>query len=303
MGQKLSSRLIFWAKSKKSESIGIYVAKESLWLHTKNDNNSIVQSSTPMNFEIPFIDNDWGKAFSAIAEQFPTALLHITLGAGRYQLLQADKPQVSDLDMTQALLWSIKDLVNLPLANIHLDYFHSPVDNSGKTNVVAVDRSEMQKLCLAAKEAGLTINGISIEELILSNMPALVSGTKSQSRLIVCHQAGSDLLLVVVKDNDLYLQRRVRGFHALNAMSKDDLTYGAADNLSLEIQRSMDFYESQLRQAPISEINILVDSVAEHLIPLLANNFSQPINAIKQSNVSQFLATLALAEMQREVTL
>ncbi|RJY15117.1 MSHA biogenesis protein MshI [Parashewanella spongiae] len=298
MRQSLSRRLIFWAKSKRSKSIGIYVAKASLWLHTKNDNSDNTQSSK--SFEIPFTDNDWDKAFSVIASHFSNAQLFITLGVGRYQLIQTDKPQVPDSEMTQALQWSIKDLVNLPPANVHLDYFHSPVDNSGKINVVALEHNEMKRLAIAAKKSGLTIRGVSIEELVLSNMPPLGSSTHSQSRLIICHQSGGDLLLAVIKNNELHLQRRVRGFHALNAMSKDDLTYGGAENISLEIQRSMDFYESQLRQAPIHAIDILVENVAEHLVPLLGKNFSQPINIVTHSNVSEFLATLAFAEMQRE---
>ena len=36
---------------------------------------------------------------------------------------------------------------------------------------------------------------------------------------------------------------------------------GMVDNLSLEIQRSMDYFESQLRQAPIKSIYLIIDTL------------------------------------------
>jgi MSHA biogenesis protein MshI len=38
------------------------------------------------------------------------------------------------------------------------------------------------------------------------------------------------------------------------------------DNLSLEIQRSMDYFESQLRQAPVKKVYISLDTMHEEAL-------------------------------------
>jgi MSHA biogenesis protein MshI len=38
------------------------------------------------------------------------------------------------------------------------------------------------------------------------------------------------------------------------------------DNLSLEIQRSMDYFESQLRQAPVKKVYVYLDTVHQYAL-------------------------------------
>lgn len=60
---------------------------------------------------------------------------------------------------------------------------------------------------------------------------------------------------------------------------------GMADDLSLELQRSMDYFESQLHQAPVSSIELLINGQAEKLAELISVNFNQEVNAIIAESV------------------
>ena len=57
---------------------------------------------------------------------------------------------------------------------------------------------------------------------------------------------------MIVRSRAIWLSRRLRGF-VNKANGNVDLSQ-LSDTLGLEIQRSMDFYESQLKQPPLKEI-------------------------------------------------
>jgi MSHA biogenesis protein MshI len=57
---------------------------------------------------------------------------------------------------------------------------------------------------------------------------------------------------MIVRSQAIWLARRLRGFVS-KVNEQTDLSQ-LSDTLGLEIQRSMDFYESQLKQPPLKEI-------------------------------------------------
>ncbi|MFB1036942.1 MAG: hypothetical protein QMC38_16535 [Sinobacterium sp.] len=70
----------------------------------------------------------------------------------------------------------------------------------------------------------------------------------------------------IVKRKQLFFSRRLRGYENLANFSPEELKMGIVDNLSLEIQRSMDYFESQLRQAPVKKVYISLNTL--HQDPL-----------------------------------
>jgi len=76
--------------------------------------------------------------------------------------------------------------------------------------------------------------------------------------LLVCQQPNEEINLLIVKNGQLFFSRRLRGFAQIAHKTEDELTMGVIDALSLEIQRSTDYFERQLKQAPIKAIEILL---------------------------------------------
>lgn len=289
MGSRLISRLAFWQNKAASIALGVYICADKLWVFAPATKNLAEQW---VSFELQ--NQQWQPAFEALAHAFPNAQLQIVLVSSYYQLLVTDKPNVAAEELPQALLWSIKDMVSVPVPQIHLDYFESPLSNN-KINVVVVEKHKLINMVKAIDEQGLTVAGISIEELAMTNLFI----DDEQARLIVSHQTGHELLLTVVKQGQLYMQRRVRGFMQLDKAEVDELNYGLADNISLEIQRSMDYFESQLRQAPVASIELLIDGAVEALAKLISANFNQAVNVIDKSSVGAKMASLAFSERSR----
>ncbi len=290
MNNTVFNRLAFWKKRREGKVLGVYIAPDRVWVHQAAAED---QAAVEMEFAI---EGDWEDIFGKVAKEFGHASLRIVLAPHWYQLLPVDRPDGDDNEVANSLLWAVKDMVNIPVQNLHLDFFDSCLPNQPKVSVVVMDKSELQKLVHGAVDSHLTIEGISIEELALCH----ATPKNEQAKLIISHYAGQDLLFTVIRDGGLCMHRRVRGFTDIHSISEQDLAYGAADNLSLELQRSMDYFESQLRQAPVSAVDILIDGANEALAKLVGANFNQPVSAVPHTSVGISFADCAYQEWQQE---
>ncbi|ABZ78397.1 conserved hypothetical biogenesis protein MshI [Shewanella halifaxensis HAW-EB4] len=289
MNESLLDKIQFWRKAAPTLELGVYICADKV---------SVFQASTAQVdakvISFSFNHHDWEEAFSQVTKEFGYAKIQIVLASEFYQLLLVDKPNVPVEELKAALLWSVKDIVTQPVTNIQLDYFESSKQTTNKVNVVVTEKSLLLALLLAAKNAGLVTIGVSIEEMAVSNL-----FDDNQARLVLSHREGQELLLTVVRAGEVFMQRRVRGFLQIDKISAEDLAYGVADNLSLEIQRSMDYFESQLREAPVSSIELLMDGERVQLANLISANFDQSVTPHNGASVEVVFAELALAEIAR----
>lgn len=289
MVQRLLGKLKFWKGGETNLSLGVFVTTSHVYVFR---NAQGTQTEESQAFAI---DNaNWVKVFAAIRDHFGPAKLQLMLASNFYQLVVADKPNVEESELNQALLWSVKDLVSEAVTNIQLDYFEA-TSVPGKLNVAVASKSFLGELAQACDENNMQIAGISIEELALSN----INVNDHMARLIMMHLPEQELLLTVVKDGELLMQRRVRGFSKLHLAQKMELSESVADNLSLEIQRSMDYFESQLRQAPVASIEVVMDGEGQQLAQLLAANFNQKVTEVTHTGVAALMAKFAHIEFTR----
>ncbi|MGK0408617.1 MAG: MSHA biogenesis protein MshI [Shewanella psychromarinicola] len=284
------SKLAFWQTSQLMGNVGVFITGNSLWVcHPQQG------QIAPVINQISVQKNNLLQAFETLKSQFGRVRVQLVLSQQYYQLLQADKPNVEPGEVTQALIWSVKDMVSEPITNIYLDYFESSLISSSKVNVVVSSRQFLTQVASACDANGLDVAGISIEELALSHLLT----HDNMAHMLVAHLPQQELLLLVVKAGEVLMQRRVRGFNQLNKATLEELKLGLADNLSLEIQRSMDYFESQLRQAPVGSISILAEGDSSSLANLVGANFNQKVVAVTHDGVPSLLAQLALKELAR----
>lgn len=203
--------------------------------------------------------DDWQDSLKAyVVEQgLENTKCQVTLAISKYQLLQLDKPPVPDAEINQALQWTVKEQL-FSDGDLAVDYFDLPAAaaNAKKLNVVALGKNEIEALIEGILDAGLNLVGISVEELTTCNLLP-----PSEEAAIILHQnPGEQICLSIVKKGLLYFSRRLRSYENLANFSVQELEMGIADNLALEIQRSMDYFESQLRQAPVKKVYIALDT-------------------------------------------
>jgi len=163
---------------------------------------------------------------------------HLVLSPLQAYVVQVNKPKVPKVEIISALKWQIKDLVPISPENMVLDYFDGPLLAGGieKINVVCSPINELKEIVAALNAGSASLSSIIIEEFAFA---------------------------LIVKQGKLYFHRRLRGFSQIAGKTDDELSTTVIDSLALEIQRSSDYFERQLKQAPIKSIKVLIPISSE----------------------------------------
>lgn len=204
-----------------------------------------------------------------LALQIPVnAAVVMVLPAERYQLLAIEKPALPVEELPQALPWLVKDLLPWALDDLVLDYLDDQASTQAKIQIVAAQQSYLQPLCRALHYRQRRLVSIVPDEwLALHLLPK-----QPQAVLLLAQPLGQDLMLQIIRDGQLLVSRKLRGFVRISDYSLAELMEGMLDSLLLEIQRSLDYFEAQLRQPPVREIHLLLSS---REIPGIINYFGQ----------------------------
>ena len=265
-----------FTKPSKYYSVGIALNNHSVHLSVfKKQGDDLIWV---MQQEFPF--QDWPKAVKRYVQKndLENTPCNVTYGVDRYQLLQVDKPGVDESEINQALSWSIQDLVPIQ-EEIIVDYFDLPAQPAGteKIHAVAFARSEIEQLCTDIRESGLQLTAIGLAEFALHELLE----PSDDAVMTLLQPAGQEICLSIFKGGQLYFSRRLRGYENLSTFTEQELQMGVGDNLSVEIQRSLDYFESQLRQAPVKKIYLAIETPAlAYLSELLKGLTFMPVEAM-----------------------
>lgn len=160
------------------------------------------------------------------------------------QLFQLEKPAVEDEELLQAVSWKINDLINYDAETAVVDVFQlppSPKSPVNYINAVVANESVVGGYVENIRQAGLKLEVIDIHDLVTKNY-CRVSGI-SGSTMAVLQFSSNEGLVTIYHDQDLYVARdfKIGLLEVEAALNEDETTY---DSLLLELQRSMDYFES-----------------------------------------------------------
>lgn len=239
-----------FSKAKSTSLIGVALRQHSISYFAKNFDAFQSDAVETKDYSI-------AKALKyLLSSQLLSGRCHLVLANTHSQIVQVDKPNVPAAELNAALKWQIKDLVSIAPENMILDYFDAPTLAGGheKINVVCCAKSDLAELVTLLSTDGLTLASITTEEFAFASLIPV----QEDAVLLVCQQPNEEVNLLIVKNGQLFFSRRLRGFAQIANKSEDELTMGIIDALSLEIQRSTDYFERQLKQAPIKAIEVLL---------------------------------------------
>ena len=217
----------------------------------------------------PFLQHCATQAFRGDATSALKAALD-TLGASRvkacaiidgddYQIMQVEAPEVLPSEMRAAIRWRLRDAINFSVDEAAIDIFEIP-DPVRRTQqkmlfAVAARDSAVQRIASVIKPASKGFHAIDIPELCLRNISALLPQDAKGVAMLALGENFAQLVLT--RQGVLYLTRRIdttRRFSPHDQeRSSNDID---AASLTLELQRSLDYYESQYDQTPIGDLVI-----------------------------------------------
>ena len=187
----------------------------------------------------------------------------LVLRTGQYQLLRAEAPQVEVSELRDAMRWRIKDLIAYPPDDAILDVFPLPPQRTGGQEhlvyVAAARRAEIQAQVELLRECGLRTRAGDIPELTLRNLVARLPSDGDGT--MVVRLSGHDGVAMIFRREELYLSRDLNVGEAelhdafADGDPEDFLDLPTAgqnllDHLVLEVQRSLDYYESHYGLPP-----------------------------------------------------
>jgi len=176
------------------------------------------------------------------------------LDANEYSLLLTEAPDVPPDELRAAIRWRIKDLIDFHINDATLDVFDLPGEKAaGRARsmyAVAARSTAIQKRADMMSAAGINLDVIDIPEMAQRNLASLLPEDAKGIVLLSFTSGGG--LITISKQGEIYLSRNIDiGLDALMQLSD---TADLFDRIALEIQRSLDYYDSHFRQSPISTI-------------------------------------------------
>jgi MSHA biogenesis protein MshI len=180
---------------------------------------------------------------------------NFVLSPDDYTLLLVEAPTVEPAELAAAAKWKIKDMIDRPLDQLAISVFPVPKDayrsQRDMLYVVAADRKKIQHVVDMVTNAGLQLVSIDIPELAMRNLMTLYADDSGGVAMMDLRHNGS--LLNLSKNGAIYLTRHLStqvGDEILRSNEWDNVK----DRLILEIQRSLDYYESQMGQGHINRV-------------------------------------------------
>ncbi|HQU14552.1 MAG: hypothetical protein B7Z66_02805 [Chromatiales bacterium 21-64-14] len=167
-----------------------------------------------------------------------------------YSLLLVEAPDVEPAELRAALRWRVKDMIDFHIDDAVIDVFDLPGGGQrGRARMmyaVAARTAQVRSQVDIFDEVGLDLSAIDIAELALRNVTAGLP--EDASGVALLHLCGGTGLIVVTHQGHLYLARSLEVDPSPGGEER------ALETLTLEIQRSLDYYESHFSQPPVKAL-------------------------------------------------
>ena len=204
----------------------------------------------------PWGDRGQEKVLERAAADYDLARSRCTtvLDSNEYSLLLTEAPDVPPDELRAAIRWRIKDLIDFHINDATLDVFDLPGEKpAGRARTmyaVAARSTAIQKRADMMSAAGINLDVIDIPEMAQRNLASLLP-EDAQGVVLLSFTPGGGLI-TISKQSEIYLSRNIDiGLDALTQLSD---TASMFDRIVLEVQRSLDYYDSHFRQAPITTL-------------------------------------------------
>lgn len=189
------------------------------------------------------------------------------------QQLQLEKPAVDDDELLQAVSWKIKDLINFDAQNAVVDVFQlppSPKNPASYINAVVANESVVQTYVDSIKQCNLDLKVIDVHDLVGKNLQDVKD---AQQTMALLQFTDNDGLMTIYHEQDLYVARDFKiGLLDIESTLQDD-DESLYENLLLELQRSMDYFESMYGMGPIRKMLIFPQTAGTEKMAMYLQNY------------------------------
>lgn len=206
------------------------------------------------------------------------------LAADAYQLQLLEMPNVPAEELLAAVRWRIKDLIDVPLEEAVVELLEMPPhSNPGAPHTgyaVVTHRDKVMQQIESMQRADLHMDVIDIPELCVRNVAVLLPQDKDGVAFL--HFTEERGYLTITRQGVLHLTRHLdKGRRAIAAAADDDFALQELiSGLALEVQRSLDYYESHYDCRPITQIALGPGADLDALPAALSQNLGISVQTV-----------------------
>lgn len=198
-----------------------------------------------------------------------------------HSLLLIEAPDVQPAELKAAVRWRIKDLIDFHVDDAVIDVFDIPEQEAapGRARLmyaVAAHATNIQTNISKLEKTSLRLDTVDIPELAIRNITSLLDDdVRGVAFLYLSEDSG---VITLTRQGSLYLSRNIDvGLKKMiPATGSDDLhpqTEQSLNKIVLEVQRSLDYYESHFSQPPISSLIVVpMEQEVAGMLPYLSAN-------------------------------
>lgn len=216
-----------------------------------------------------------------------------------YQLVQVEAPEVLPAELRAAVRWRLKDTIDFDIDDAVFDVFEIPEParrtQSRTMFAVAARNQAVQRVAGLIAPYARGFDVIDIPELCQRNLSALLpQDAKGVAMLTLADKFAQ---LVLTRAGVLYLTRRIELARSYDLPRRGASADAGADvsALALELQRSLDYYESHYDQSAITHLVIAPgDERAAALAASLRNETSLQIELFNIADLFEVDAGLSV---------
>lgn len=247
----------FKKKAKSNSRVGVVVSSDQLAVAHMGERDGAPYLINYRRVALQS-EKDSGKALAKLVKsmEIEDKQCSYVLNRKDYNLHLVEAPEVEASELRAAVRWKIKDLLAMKVEDAAIDVFQVPEDayrGRAMVYVVASLKSKIQSIVSMVTESGLELAVIDIPELAMKNLSNSFIDDTSGAAFLDLRRNGSTMN--ITRDRELYLSRRINTQLDPDVMQSPEWD-SLKDRLVLEIQRSLDYYESQMGQSPINRIVI-----------------------------------------------
>jgi len=199
--------------------------------------------------------------------------------------------------LNQSVTWLLKDRFDCSPeeAIVEVIDYPSGCQLDDQIMVVQTSKTKIQNQIDIISDAGLELKAIDITELLLGDILQQFPGIEQGLALVLDHEEGASLL--VYRGEYLYLIRKLSGITDFISCLPVEGNMMMADQLLLEIQRTLDYYDAQMRQPPLAGV-LLAPSFADisSLTDYLDKNLAIKVESLDINQLLNLPTPLSPAE-------
>lgn len=270
--------------SKQQHTVSLFVSASQVAIGFDKEGKAQVASC-------PVKSDPWLTARELLNKlAFRKMTVNVVLGHGLYQSLLIDDPGLSEQDKCFALPFHIRDLISSSPSDIVADGYALPIAN--RYQVFVTQKAPLLQFAQDLRKRHCRINCVSVESVVLRLW------TQLDKTEMVLNQDGQGIVqLSVFYEGKLCFLRQIRGMTLEEAV----LPQSIVDELVLEIQRSLDYLQGQLKTVQISGLVVSLQGVENNdLVFQLLSRLPVPVRSQTMFEHGDHFQHITLAALKND---